>query len=176
MNASVNDPRNNPRNAPGSAPRNVDVREPPEVTFRPMREADLDAVLSIEREAYEFPWSREIFRDCLRVGYSCRVLESDGAVNAYGMLQIAAGKSRLLNLCVRRRLHRRGLGRRLLALMIDIARSRDTDSVFLEVRPSNAAARGLYGSMGFARVGTSRGYYPARGGREDAMILSLALR
>ena len=172
MNASVSAPRN----VPGNAPRNVDVREPPEVTFRPMREADLDAVLSIEREAYEFPWSREIFRDCLRVGYSCRVLESDGAVNAYGMLQIAAGKSRLLNLCVRRRLHRRGLGRRLLALMIDVARSRDTDSVFLEVRPSNAAARGLYGSMGFTRVGVSRGYYPARGGREDAMILSLALR
>ena len=155
---------------------NAVVRELPQITFRPMREADLDDVLSIEREAYEFPWSREIFRDCLRVGYSCRVLESDGVVNAYGMLQIAAGKSRLLNLCVRRKLHRRGLGRRLLALMIDVARSRDTDSVFLEVRPGNAAARRLYGSMGFARIGVSRSYYPARNGREDAMILSLALR
>ena len=176
MNASGNASGNAPVNAAGSEPANAVVRDPPEITFRPMREADLDAVLSIEREAYEFPWSREIFRDCLRVGYSCRVLESDGAVNAYGMLQITAGKSRLLNLCVRRRLHRRGLGRRLLALMIDVARSRGTDSVFLEVRPSNAAARGLYGSMGFASVGTSRGYYPARNGREDAMILSLALR
>ena len=172
MKVSVNASVKAPMNAPASAV----VRELPEITFRPMREADLDAVLSIEREAYEFPWSREVFRDCLRVGYSCRVLESDGAVNAYGMLQIAAGKSRLLNLCVRRSLHRRGLGRRMLALMIDVARSRHTDSVVLEVRPGNAAARGLYGSMGFARVGTSRGYYPARNGREDAMILSLALR
>ena len=140
-----------------------------------MREADLDEVLSIEREAYEFPWSREIFRDCLRVGYRCRVLELDGAVNAYGMLQIAAGRSRLLNLCVRRRLHRRGLGRRLLTLLIELARSHRTDSVVLEVRPSNAAARGLYESMGFAEVGVSRGYYPARTGREDAMILALTL-
>ena len=155
---------------------NAVVRELSEITFRPMREADLDDVLSIEREVYEFPWSRETFRDCLRVGYSCRVLESEGAVNAYGMLQIAAGKSRLLNLCVRRNLHRQGLGRRLLALMIDVARSRDTDSVSLEVRPSNAAARRLYGSMGFARVGVSRRYYPARTGREDAIILSLAFR
>ena len=172
MNCSVNTSVNASVNTPGNAV----IRELPEITFRPMRDADLDAVLSIERAAYEFPWSREIFRDCLRVGYSCRVLESDGAVNAYGMLQVAAGKSRLLNLCVRTRLHRRGLGRRLLALMIDVARSRDTDSLFLEVRPSNAAARGLYGSMGFASVGVSRGYYPARNGREDAMILSLALR
>ncbi|MCY4469024.1 MAG: ribosomal protein S18-alanine N-acetyltransferase [Thiotrichales bacterium] len=154
---------------------NAVARELPDVGFRPMRESDLDEVLSIEREAYEFPWSREIFRDCLRVGYRCRVLELDGAVNAYGMLQIAAGRSRLLNLCVRRRLHRRGLGRRLLTLLIELARSHRTDSVVLEVRPSNAAARGLYESMGFAEVGVSRGYYPARTGREDAMILALTL-
>ena len=146
-----------------------------DITFRPMREADLGDVLAIEREAYEFPWSRETFRDCIRVGYSCRVLEFEGRVNAYGMLQIAAGKARLLNLCVRRKLHRRGLGRRLLALLIDVARSHRSRAVFLEVRPSNAAARRLYDSMGFAEVGVSRGYYPARTGREDAMILSLAL-
>ena len=146
-----------------------------DITIRPMREADLGDVLAIEREAYEFPWSREIFRDCIRVGYSCRVLEFEGRVNAYGMLQVAAGKARLLNLCVRRKLHRRGLGRRLLALLIDVARSYRSRAVFLEVRPSNAAARRLYDSMGFAEVGVSRGYYPARTGREDAMILSLAL-
>ena len=146
-----------------------------DITFRPMREADLGDVLAIEREAYEFPWSREIFRDCIRVGYSCRVLEFEGGVNAYGMLQVAAGKARLLNLCVRRKLHRRGLGRRLLALLIDVARSHRSRAVFLEVRPSNAAARRLYDSMGFAEVGVSRGYYPARTGREDAVILSLAL-
>ena len=140
-----------------------------------MREADLDEVLTIEREAYEFPWSMEIFRDCLRVGYSGRVLESGGRVNAYGMMQIAAGRSRLLNLCVRRRLHRRGLGRRLLGVLIETARSHRTDALVLEVRPSNAAARRLYHSVGFAEVGVSRGYYPAHTGREDAMLLALAL-
>ena len=146
-----------------------------DIAIRPMREADLDEVLSIEREAYEFPWSREIFRDCLRVGYNCRVLESGGRVNAYGMLQIAAGESRLLNLCVRRRLHRRGIGRRLLTFLIEVARSRHTRSLVLEVRPSNATARRLYASVGFAEVGVSRGYYPARTGREDAVVLALAL-
>ena len=154
---------------------NAAARGLPGATFRPMREADLDQVLTIEREVYDIPWSREVFRDCLRVGYSCRVLESDGAVNAYGMLEIAAGKSRLLNLCVRRKLHRQGLGRRLLTLLIEVARTRRTHTVLLEVRPSNAAARRLYGSMGFTEVGVSRAYYPARTGREDAVILALAL-
>ena len=149
--------------------------ELPEITFRPMREADLDEILSIEREAYDFPWSREIFRDCLRVGYSCQVLESDGAVNAYGMLQIAADTSRLLNLCVRKKLHRQGFGRRLLTLLIEVARSHHTDTVLLEVRPSNAPARRLYGSIGFTEIGVRRGYYPARPSREDAVILALSL-
>lgn len=155
---------------------NAVVRELHDVTFRSMREADLDVVLSIERDAYEFPWSREVFRDCLRIGYNCRVLETDGALNAYGMLQIAAGKSRLLNLCVRRRLHRRGLGRRLLFLLIEVARSHHTDTLHLEVRPSNTAARRLYETAGFAQTGINRSYYPSRTGREDAMILALALR
>ena len=154
---------------------NAVVRDLPKITFRPMRDADLDAVLSIEREAYEFPWSRQIFRDCLRAGYSCRVLESDGRVSAYGMLQIGIRRSRLLNLCVRRALHRRGLGRRLLALLIELARSHRCGTVVLEVRPSNAAALRLYGTMGFTEAGVSRGYYPARTGREDAKLLSLAL-
>ena len=147
-----------------------------DVTFRPMREADLDEVLTIEHQAHEFPWSREIFRDCLRVGYSCRVLESDGVVNAFGMLEIAGGRSRLLNLSVRRRLRRRGLGRRLLDFLVEVARARRADPLILEVRRSNAPARHLYHAAGFTRVGVNRGYYPARTGREDAVILSLALR
>ena len=147
-----------------------------DAVYRPMREADLDDVLTIEREAYEFPWSREIFEDCLRIGYSCRVLESEGAVNAYGMLQFATGTSRLLNLCVRRSMHRQGLGRRMLTLLLETARSHHAEAVVLEVRPSNAAARRLYGSMGFAEAGIRSGYYPARVGREDAVLLSLALR
>ena len=151
------------------------AQELPDITFRPMREADLDEVLTMEREAYEFPWSRQIFRDCLRAGYSCRVLESDGRVSAYGMLQIGVRRSRLLNLCVRRAVHRRGLGRRLLGLLIEVARSHRSGTVVLEVRPSNAAALRLYRAMGFTEVGVSRGYYPARTGREDAKLLSLAL-
>ena len=132
--------------------------------------------LTIEREAYEFPWSRQIFENCLRIGYSCRVLESDGVVNAYGMLQFASGTSRLLNLCVRKAMHRQGLGHGMLTLLLETARAYHAAAVVLEVRPSNTAARRLYSSMGFAEAGIRAGYYRARVGREDAMLLSLALR
>ena len=48
-------------------------------------------------------------------------------------------------------------------------------TVSLEVRPSNAVARAAYDRLGFATVGQRKGYYPAPGGREDAIVLSLDL-
>ena len=47
-----------------------------EVLIRPMRAADVPEVVEIERASYQFPWSEGIFRDCLRVGYLCRVISS----------------------------------------------------------------------------------------------------
>ena len=61
--------------------------------------------------------------------------------------------------------------RRLLAL----ARAKGTDTAFLEVRVSNHLARALYASEGFCEIGARRGYYPARNGREDAVVLARAL-
>ena len=69
-------------------------------TLRPMREADLDTVNEVERSAYEFPWSPGIFRDCLRVGYCCWVLEHDDEVKGHGIMQAGAGESHIRNLCV----------------------------------------------------------------------------
>ena len=47
--------------------------------------------------------------------------------------------------------------------------------MFLEVRPSNRAAQELYSRYGFRKIAVRRDYYPARSGREDALVFSLAL-
>jgi ribosomal-protein-alanine N-acetyltransferase len=44
------------------------------------------------------------------------------------------------------------------------------------VRPSNAAARALYAGHGFSEIGLRRDYYPSGSGREDAVIMELALK
>jgi ribosomal-protein-alanine N-acetyltransferase len=59
--------------------------------------------------------------------------------------------------------------------MLERARQLTAETVFLEVRPSNPAAYHLYISMGFNEVGTRRGYYPAKSGREDATIMAKEL-
>ena len=143
---------------------------------RPMREVDLARVMVIERGAYNFPWSEGIFRDCLQVGYCCWVLEDDSQVNAFGIMQVSVGEAHVLNLCVAREMHGKGIGRQMLRCLLGVARDHGAESILLEVRPSNAAALALYRSEGFRTVGTRRGYYPSLSGREDAFILSRSLR
>ena len=149
--------------------------EPGEVSIRPMREADLSQVIEVEQGAYEFPWSPGIFRDCLRVGYCCWVIERDSQVDGYCIMQIGAGESHVLNLCVRVSAQGQGLGRSLLSRLIEVARERGADTVLLEVRPTNTVARNLYEDMGFNEVGVRRAYYPGHHGREDALILARTL-
>ncbi len=145
------------------------------VEIRPMRDRDLAAVLDIEREAYTFPWSEGIFRDCLRAGYCCWVVEHQGLVRAYGIMQVGVGESHILNLCVRASGRGQGLGRALLKHLLVVAQEHRADTALLEVRPTNRAALGLYVAMGFNEVGVRRGYYPGRDGREDALILATCL-
>lgn len=144
--------------------------------LRPMREDDLDAVMAIELRAYPFPWSRGIFRDCLRAGYPAWVLQrEDDELIGYGVLSIAADEAHVLNLCTAFQVQGRGHGRRLLLALLRVARSRGVQRVFLEVRPSNGAAIALYASEGFSEIGRRPRYYPAHAGREDAVVMALEL-
>ena len=148
----------------------------PEVVIRPMRGSDVADVVAIERASYQFPWSEGIFRDCLRVGYVCRVVTVARQVMAYGVMSFGAGEAHILNLCVSEMYRCRGVGRRLLGSLIERAAAAGMADAFLEVRPSNTAAIRLYLALGFEQAGMRRGYYQAANGREDAAVLRRALR
>jgi [ribosomal protein S18]-alanine N-acetyltransferase len=143
--------------------------------IRPMAESDVADVVAIERSSYQFPWSEGIFRDCLRVGYVCRVVTVGKQVIGYGVMSVGAGEAHILNLCVGAPYRSRGLGKRLLEYLLERGAAAGMAEAFLEVRPSNTIAIRLYLSLGFEQVGTRRGYYQAVGGREDAAVLKLPL-
>ncbi|HUD40943.1 MAG TPA: ribosomal protein S18-alanine N-acetyltransferase [Dokdonella sp.] len=140
-----------------------------------MGDADIEAVAAIERSAYEFPWSAGIFRDCLRAGYDCRVLAEGQTIAGYGILSVGAGEAHVLNVCIAPSHQGLGLGRRLVRRVIDLARWHRAERIFLEVRPSNARAIALYLSLGFNEIGKRPNYYPARRGREDAIVMAIEL-
>jgi ribosomal-protein-alanine N-acetyltransferase len=141
-----------------------------------MTEADVSAVVALERASYQFPWSEGIFRDCLRVGYVCRVVTATNRLIGYGVMSVGAGEAHILNLCIDSGFRCQGIGRRMLDYLLDRGAAAGMTEAFLEVRPSNTAAIRLYLSLGFDQVGMRRGYYQAVGGREDAAVLKLALR
>lgn len=143
--------------------------------FRRMQADDLDRVAEIESLAYEFPWSRAIFADCLRAGYECVVLVDAGAILGYGVLSSGANEAHVLNVCVVPGLHGRGHGRRIVKRLLDIARWQRAERVYLEVRPSNPRAIALYESIGFNEFGRRPNYYPAKKGREDALVMAMEL-
>jgi len=84
-------------------------------------------------------------------------------------------EAHLLNLSIARTYQKQGLGRLLLEHMIAIARRQNAANMFLEVRPSNISAIALYENIGFNEMAIRRGYYPAHNGREDAVLMGLAL-
>jgi [ribosomal protein S18]-alanine N-acetyltransferase len=140
-----------------------------------MNDDDLDDVIAIENIIYTHPWTRGNFRDSLGAGYDCRTWRLEGELIGYFVLMAAAGEAHLLNLSIAARHQRSGHGSALLREALHLARRRGARSLFLEVRPSNAAAQALYARFGFRRIAVRRGYYPAHSGREDALVYTIAL-
>jgi [ribosomal protein S18]-alanine N-acetyltransferase len=137
---------------------------------------DLAQVMPLELAAYEFPWSEKIFKDCFKSGYTGLAIETQaGVLLGYGVLSAAANEAHILNVVIDAHWRGFGFGKQLVKRLIDQARWHRAERIFLEVRESNVAARKLYFSLGFNEIGHRSGYYPARKGREDAIVMAMEL-
>ena len=143
--------------------------------FRPMQEADLPWVAARDAELYPFPWSQGNFADSMAAGYACWVMLDGAEPVGYGVLMMVIDEAHILNISVVASRQRGGLWRRLLGHFADVARTNGARRLLLEVRPSNGPALALYERAGFQTIGRRKGYYPAVGGREDGLVMSLAL-
>ena len=140
-----------------------------------MSKEDVERVVEIERKIYQFPWSPGNFSDSLHAGYDCWVNQQDAELAGYWVMMLAAGEAHLLNFAIAAEWQGRGLGREALWRLIDVARGRKAEVMFLEVRTSNIVARRLYVSAGFRVLTIRKNYYPAGNGRENAVLMELKL-
>ena len=140
-----------------------------------MRAEDVDAVVEIETEAFSSPWRKETFAELVgRPSLEMLVMEHpDEGIVGYAVLWCILDQGELANLAIVPRMRGRGLGTRLMARVIEIARERGVGAMYLEVRESNAHALELYHRFGFSQVGRRRGYYDHP--TEDARILMAKL-
>ena len=140
-----------------------------------MRASDLAEVAALEKSLYAYPWSIGNFRDSVNAGYDCWTVTHGEVVVGYAILMVALDEAHLLNIAIGSEWQGQGIGRDFLHHMVGVAKAAACQIVYLEVRPSNLAARHLYRKMGFQQIAIRPDYYPAASGREDALFLGLAL-
>lgn len=144
-------------------------------SVRLMTQFDLQPVMAIENEAYEFPWTPGIMSDCLKCGYHCYVYEVDCEVRGYLIFSTVLDEMHLLNICIDPAYQNKGYGKQFINWLINFAHDLGTKTLYLEVRVSNHAAIYLYQNLGFNEIGIRPDYYPAKNGKEDAQLFACEL-
>ncbi len=143
--------------------------------FLPMKIEDLGMIYELEVESYEFPWTREILRDCILYNYNSYSVFFGDILVGYIISKISYPETHILNITVKSDYRNSGIGMSLVQLIINDARIRNSQDIILEVRSSNDAAKYLYEKLCFKKIGIRKGYYDAKNGREDAFVLRLKL-
>ncbi|WP_233251968.1 ribosomal protein S18-alanine N-acetyltransferase [Limnohabitans sp. Jir72] len=146
------------------------------VTLRTMTPENLDAVMAIEQAAYSHPWSRGNFRDSLNPLFDAQCLWLGDELLGYFLAMHGVEEMHLLNITVAPAHQGEGWGHMMLDALSLISRNVGAQTLWLEVRQSNARALQVYTRYGFVRVGLRKDYYPAdRQQREHAVVMSLKL-
>jgi len=142
---------------------------------RMMEAVDIAEVLMIEQSANEFPWARKSFEDGLKSGHESWVFYDETEILGFAIVQRVLDEAHLLNICVKPSKQGKGLGKAILQHVIDYANSISAVIILLEVRSSNERAQQLYLNSGFNEMSVRKGYYPAKEGREDAILMAMDL-
>lgn len=136
---------------------------------------DLAAAYAIELRSHAFPWSEKTFASTQGERYFNLRLDVDGKLAAFAVTQVILDEATLLNIAVDPAYQRQGIGKALLEQLIQELEKRAVFTLWLEARASNVAARMLYESLGFNEATVRRNYFPAKEGREDAIVMALPL-
>lgn len=143
---------------------------------RNMSAQDITRVLTIEQSANQFPWDKKSFEDSLKTGHQAWVFyEQADEIIGFAIVQQVLDEAHLLNICVKPAMQSRGLGKAIVKHVIDYANSISAVIILLEVRRSNKRAQQLYLQAGFNEMSVRKGYYPAKDGREDAILMAMDL-
>lgn len=142
----------------------------PAFALRPLVMGDLAQVENMEQRCFSTPWSRGQLIESLHRHHHLGILVEP--LIGYAFFMTLLEEIHLLNLVVDPPWQGQGWGKKLLDAVIDQAKTQGAQSLLLEVRASNEAAKGLYQQAHFDVIGIRRGYYvSAQQTREDALVM-----
>lgn len=146
--------------------------------LHPLGTLDLERAAALHGQAFaplgERPWTRRDMAELLASpGVAGLLVEVEGHADGFALWRTAADEAELLTIAVQADRRRQGLGRALLAAVVERARRSGAHRLFLEVGADNGPARRLYSQAGFVEVGRRPGYYRRHTGFADALVLRL---
>ncbi len=150
-------------------------QSPNTVQLLELTPTDVCQMAHIEAKAHTHPMSENNLADCFGRLYRVLGLKADGQLLGFAIVQQIVDEVTLLDICLAPEFQGLGYGRLLLNAVIERALSSDAVVIMLEVRESNLAARSLYQKLGFIETGRRKGYYSTQDGKEDAILMDLAL-
>ena len=134
----------------------------------------LQELLEIEELSFASPWSVHALKSEIENPLShLWALIMGKVTSGYICFWMFDTEIQLMSLAVHPHDRGRGLGHYLLKEMIETGISKGMRQIWLEVRPSNVVAKGLYDRLGFKKMYVRPGYYPDN--HEDAIVMSLNL-
>lgn len=142
------------------------------VVVDPMRLDDVAAVHDIERLSFSTPWPAYAFEQELKGNRLARyiVARASDLVVGFAGIWMMVDEAHVTTFGVHPEWRRQGIGRYLLLNLCEVSIAIRARRMTLEVRESNEAAQGLYGSFGFEMLGRRRAYYSDDG--EDALVMT----
>ena len=157
------------------------------LSYSLMAEQDLDEVLSIEKEVFPHPWTRDFFRLIIQDASNyILTLKKGKTIIGYGGYHLLMNKTNflytkkiynslihLMNIAIRVPFQKHGFGTGLLSLLMNNAKTRNAEYCYLEVRPSNTKAFRFYRNYGFSVIGIIENYYPQD--KENAIVMGMEL-
>ncbi len=140
------------------------------LNIRRMAEGDLSRLAEVETRCFTIPWSRSMLEEELANPNALYlVAEQDDMILGYAGSWLVFDEGHITNIAVEPSARRTGVGRTLLAALLEGMHGAGVRSATLEVRRGNAPAIALYQSFGFVVEGVRRGYY--NDNNEDALIM-----
>ena len=137
--------------------------------IRRARPEDASEITALEELIFSDPWSERSVRDCIGGAGMCFVARDESGVIAYMIGSLIAPEGEIYRIAVKEEKRKRGIGYRLLDFAVKTERGRGLETLFLEVRSQNTAARNLYRAYGFEEISVRKNYY--RNPTDDAVIM-----
>jgi [ribosomal protein S18]-alanine N-acetyltransferase len=127
---------------------------------------DLSAMSALHAASFPDAWSGVSLGELLASpgAFAFIAIEVSSLAAGFVLARVAAGEAEVLTIAVRPNARHKGLGRVLMEAAAAHAREMGARTMFLEVGETNAAARRLYRTLGFAEVARRKGYYDTENG------------